>query len=354
MEKRIQELDVLRVLAMLFVITYHFGCEYAAAGLPFFNLFYLTPNYDFGNIAVTIFISMSGGLLYKKYGTIDNSNTPANSPLKTFYLKRAKAIYPSFWILNLYILFSIVRHLITDGNTFFMGHPLTLLLTVIGFDGYVKMFGVSTYAFCGDWFVGAIILLYLLYPLLAKCYHKFSTATLIVLAVLYALQYLLPAECTRVFSILPATLALKFCIGFFLIENLERLRNWHVALVAGIIFLAITFINIPGRINTDCLGTIAAFTLFAVAFYVAPYLLQIKAVSIPVQKLAVLSYCVFLVQHVAICWTQPAFIKIFEKLHWEFSAWNVTGLLVITLMAILFAAWILKKVSDKIVQKFWH
>ena len=54
MQKRIQELDVLRVFAMLFVITYHFGCEYAVAGLPFFNLFYLTPNYDFGNIAVTV------------------------------------------------------------------------------------------------------------------------------------------------------------------------------------------------------------------------------------------------------------------------------------------------------------
>ena len=354
MPKRIQELDVLRVLAMLFVITYHFGCEYAAAGLPFFKLLYLTPNYDFGNIAVTIFIALSGGLLYKKYGTLSGSNSPADNSFKTFYLKRAKAIYPSFWILNLYILFSIVRHLITDGNAFFMGHPLTLLLTVIGFDGYVKMFGVNTYAFCGDWFVGAIILLYLLYPLLAKCYHKFSSVTLLILIVLYALQYLIPAEYDRVFSILPATLALKFCIGFFLLENLERLRNWHVALVSGIIFSAITFINIPGRINTDCLGTIAAFALFAVAFYVAPYLLQFKTVSAPVQKLAVLSYCVFLVQHVGIIWAQTAFIKIFEKLHWDFSAWNVAGLLVITLIVILFTSWILKNVSDKIVQKFWH
>ena len=70
MQKRIQELDVLRVLAMLFVVTYHFALQYVAEGIPFFNLFCTTVNYDFGNIAVTLFIALSGGLLYKKYGTI--------------------------------------------------------------------------------------------------------------------------------------------------------------------------------------------------------------------------------------------------------------------------------------------
>ena len=60
----------MRVLAMFFVITYHFGCEYALARLPFVNLFCTTSNYDFGNIAVTIFIALSGGLLYKRYGVI--------------------------------------------------------------------------------------------------------------------------------------------------------------------------------------------------------------------------------------------------------------------------------------------
>ena len=344
MEKRIQELDVLRVLAMLFVITYHFGCEYAAAGLPFFNLFYLTPNYDFGNIAVTIFIALSGGLLYKKYGAVQE--------IKPFYLKRAKAIYPPFWILSLYIPLSIIRHLITDGNAFFMGSPLTLLLTVVGFDGYLKLFGVSTYAFCGDWFVGAIVLLYLLYPLLAKCYKKTHAGTLLTLAVLYALQYTLPAEYHSILSALPATLMFKFVIGFTLLENLERFKNWYVAVIAGVAFAAITFVNIPGRINADALGTFAAFALFAVVFYLAKYLLRLKTASTFIQKLAALSYCVFLVQHVGIVWAQAAFIKVFDKMHWDFSAWNVMGLLALTVVAIIAVAWVVKWASDKTVKIF--
>ena len=130
----------------------------------------------------------------------------------------------------------------------------------------------------------------------------------------------------------------------------ERFRNFRVALVAGILFLALSLINIPGRINTDCLGSVAAIALFAVVFYLSPRLLRFKAVSAPVQKLAALSYCVFLVQHVTIGWTQMAYIKVFDKMHLVFSAWNVTGLLLVTFLVILAVAWVLKWASDKIVK----
>ena len=140
---------------MVFVITYHFGCKYAEEGLSFFNFFYLTPNYDFGNIAVTIYLVLSGGLLYNRYGLISNANKtsdgdilrggskPSRTTLKEFYLKRAKVIYPPFWITCLYIPLSIVRHLLTDGNAFSTAHPLTLFLSVVGFDGYAKLFGIN-------------------------------------------------------------------------------------------------------------------------------------------------------------------------------------------------------------------
>ena len=163
---------------------------------------------------------------------------------------------------------------------------------------------------------------------------------------------MIPAEHDDVFSILPVTISLKFCVGFFLIENLERFRNFRVALVAGILFLALSLINIPGRINTDCLGSVAAIALFAVVFYLSPRLLRFKAVSAPVQKLAALSYCVFLVQHVTIGWAQMAYIKVFDKMHLEFSPWNVTALLALTFVAILLASWVLKRISDTIVKFF--
>jgi peptidoglycan/LPS O-acetylase OafA/YrhL len=203
----------------------------------------------------------------------------------------------------------------------------------------------------GDWFVGAIVMLYLLYPLLAKCYRNFPVVTLIVLAGLYASQFLLPAEHDGILSALPATLMFKFVIGFALIENLERFKDWRVAAVAGGSFAVLTFVDIPGRLNTDAIGTFASFALFAFLFYLAPQLLRFKAASVPIQKLATLSYCVFLVQHVGIVWVQGAFVKIFEKMHWSFTQWNVLALFACTLVIIVLVAWILKHVSDKLVQK---
>ena len=357
MQKRIQELDVLRVLAMLFVITYHFALQYDAENLPCFNLFCTAKNYDFGNIAVTIFIAISGGLLYKKYGSvIDEENSAENKTslrnrLKTFYIKRFKTIYPPFWILALYIPVTMIRHFMADGNAFFMGHPLKLLLTVVGFDGYIKTFGVDTYVFCGDWFVGAIVLLYLLFPLLSRCYRRCPFVTLSVLTVLYACQYMIPAEYDEVFGALPVTLSLKFCIGFALVGNLERLKNWRVALASALVFAVLTIVDIPGRIKTDCLGSIAAIALFVVMLYIAPHLFRLKAVVVLLPKMATLSYCVFLVQHVGIVWAQIAFIKIFEKMHWNFTEWNVLALLACTFLAITVAAWILKRISDWAVER---
>ncbi|SMG42489.1 acyltransferase [Fibrobacter sp. UWB13] len=349
MQKRIQELDVLRVLAMLFVVTYHFALQYVAEGIPCFNLFCTTVNYDFGNIAVTLFIALSGGLLYKKYGTIGFSEKGA---FKEFYIKRFKTIYPPFWILSLYIPLTMIRHFMADGNVFFMGHPLKLLFTIVGFDGYVRQYGVDTYVFCGDWFVGAIVLLYLLFPLLAKCYRHRPYLTLSTLAVLYSCQYLIPAEYDDVFGALPVTLSLKFCVGFMLVENLDRLKDLRLVLVSAVVFVVLTFVDIPGRINTDCLGTIAALALFVVVLYIAPFLLRFRTLRLPVQKLAKLSYCVFLVQHVGIVWAQMAFIKIFERMHWNFTEWNVMVLLCLTFAVIFLASWILKRISDTIVKFF--
>lgn len=341
---RIQELDVLRVVAMLFVITYHFGCEYSAQGIPFFNILFQTSNYDFGNIAVTIFIALSGGLLYKKYKSVSCGD------LKAFYVKRVKAIYPPFWILSLYIPLTMLRHLLTDGNVFFMGNPTKLLLTVIGFDGYVKMYGVETYAFCGDWFVGAIVLLYLLYPLLAAAYRRHPAILLLAATAAYAMQFLIPESYGLVLSVLPFTLALKFCLGFAIIENLDRFKDKRVILAAVIVFAVLSLVNIPGSLNTDFFGMVAAFALFVALFGIAPQLLKSPKASTVINKVAVLSYCVFLVQHVGIIWTQAAFVKIFEKLHWDFSAWKVAALLVFTLAIISVAAWILKLVSDRVVK----
>lgn len=346
MEKRIRELDVLRVLAMLFVITYHFGFEYASRGIPAFNFLRLTSNYDFGNVAVTIFLMLSGGLLYKKYGVVPKGS------LKEFFVKRAKSIYPPFWILNVYVLLSLVRHLVADGNPFYAGNPAKLLFTVLGFDGYAQTLGLETYFFCGEWFVGAIVFLYLLYPLLAKIYRCAPTAMMVVLLVAYGLQFALLGEHLGLVSIFPVTLILKFCLGFLFFEHLDAFKKMPVALGGLAVFGVGSFVDIPGVLNTDCLGTLSALGFFVFAFYASAYLLKFNIADVAVQKAARLSYCVFLVQHVVISWSMIVFLKVFEKMQIEVSSWGTFGLLWVTLLLILVAAWVLNEVSGWALRMF--
>lgn len=346
MEKRIGELDVLRVFAMLLVITFHYAAVYETLGISHFNFLCQTPNYDFGNVAVTIFFILSGGLLYKKYGCI------AKGSLKKFYIKRIKSIYPPFFILNLYIPIAMVRHWISDGNPFFAGHPAKLLLTLVGMDGYIQEFGVSTYFFCGEWFIGAIIILYVLYPLLAKLYKRFSLAMVLILVTLYASQFFFLGESIYMINIMPLTIILKFCLGFVLVEHLERFRKKIIPIVCFFILFFLTFVDVPGILNVDCFGFIASLCFFFVVFWGTPKLLKFNSGSELVKKLASLSYCVFLVHHVAISWCQMAYAIIFEKFQWHFSQWNVFALFFVTFTVILISAGSLKWVSDKLVKKW--
>lgn len=340
---RIFEFDIVRVLAMIWVVTYHFGCEYSfGPNAPILNFFCITPNFDFGNVAVTIFLMLSGALLYRKYG---NGNVGS---LSSFYFKRAKAIYPAFWIVNLYVLLAMVRHWVSEGNPFFAGNPLKLLLTITGFDGYANLFGIKSYYFCGEWFVGAIVLLYLLFPLLAWAYRKNKIALLVILAICYGLQFVSPNSWEWTISAFPATLALKFVLGFLLMDFFQRLRYFAVQWVSLAVFLVLCLVNIPGGFyKNDLLGFVAGIAAFLAVLNFGSLIKETSIVGKSVSKLAPITYCVFLIQHVCINWMQIGFVKVLGKPVVSFSSEICLGLLSVTFIAILLAAYVLKLVSDK-------
>lgn len=346
---RIVEFDIIRVIAMFWVITYHFGCEYQKAMHPVLNFFYTTPNFDFGNVAVTLFLCLSGALLYRKYRDSGIGN------LGHFYASRVRVIYPPFWILNIYVIFTMVRHAIAGGSPFFAGNPLKLLLTLAGFDGYVSMFGFDNYFFCGEWFIGAIVFLYLVFPVLLNFYKKSPRVMLAILALCYALQYTLPSSfgnvgIESVFSILPCTLLLKFTLGFALMDMLPHFKSPKFGFPALALAIALLFVNIPGALNFDCLGSIEAILIFAVIAWCGGTFIKSEQTSKAVTFLASVSYCVFLIQHVAIVWLQMLFTKVLDRMGIFFSTGIDFALLVITAIITIIAAWCLKKISDWVTQ----
>lgn len=344
---RIPEFDIVRVLAMFWVVTYHFGMEYrdSVSGAPLLNFFCVTPNFDFGNVSVTMFLVLSGALLYRKYKDCNIGN------LGHFYKARARAIYPPFWIMNLYVVLTMVRHLFSDGSPFYAGNPLKLLLTVSGFDGYVQMFGFRNYYFCGEWFVGAILILYLLFPTLAWLYKKCPKFLFAILTTAYFLQFLLPKNLNEIFSILPCTLMLKFALGFLLVEFYSKLQKPFIGGIAFLLFVLLCLVDIPGLLKTDFLGTLAGLLLFVAILGLGGFVrgASQKVVSF----LAPISYCVFLIQHIAIVWLQIVFIKIIERLGFALNGLSAFALLVATFILIVAVAWCLKIAADKLTARVW-
>lgn len=88
------------------------------------------------------------------------------------------------WLFLYYKQVCGVKHLFYNGN------PKYLLLTLFGMDGYMSYRYTPNYYFIGEWFLGALILLYLCYPLLTWCMEHAKILTTLVLLGGFASLYL--------------------------------------------------------------------------------------------------------------------------------------------------------------------
>ncbi len=344
-QPRVLAFDIIRVVAMFWVVTFHFGYAYKELTSRVFNFFCYAKNFDFGNVAVTLFFALSGLLLYNRYGQRDNLS------LRNFFVRRSMKIYPPFWLMNLYIVFTMARHWLAEGNPFFLGNPLKLLLTVLGIDGLAQAYGFQTYFFGGEWFIGAILLLYLLFPCLAAAYRRKPGLLLEVLLVGYTLQFLLPIDLDYYMNILPFTLVLKFVFGFVLAGSLEKMKNKVFLGSCFALAVLLLAIDIPGILKADFLGFVFALTIFPLLLFCGHLGEKSSFLHSVIGWLAAISYPAFLVQHVVIKWMQLLFQKVFGLWGMEFDAWVCFGLLWITFAVILVAALVLKWVTDKLVNR---
>ena len=119
-----------------------------------FKFLYRTANSSFGFIYVTSFFCISGAVLFYNY--------PKIISLKSFYFKRWKSIFPSYYICFSYF---YLRNAFNFHKIFYRGHWTKLFFTLIGLDGYLS-YRIDTYYLVGEWFLGAIIIIYIFYPLL--------------------------------------------------------------------------------------------------------------------------------------------------------------------------------------------
>ena len=149
-KQKIQGIIFARACCCIGIVINHYFCHSKGN----FKILYNTANSSFGFMFVTSFFCISGVVLYYNY--------PKIKSVKRFYFKRWKSIYPSYYICFLYF---FLRTAFNLKKLFFKGHWSKIFLTLIGMDGYLS-YRIRTYYLIGEWFLGAIIIIYILYPLI--------------------------------------------------------------------------------------------------------------------------------------------------------------------------------------------
>ena len=154
--KSLPEIIFTRACCSIGILIFHYFCHSKGN----FKFLFRTANSNWGFMFVTTFFSISGTVLYYNYPKITST--------KRFYFKRWKSIFPSYYICFFYF---YLKNVFKFHKLFYKGHWSKLFLTLFGMDGYLS-YRINSYYLIGEWFLGAIIIIYFLYPFLSWLMNK--------------------------------------------------------------------------------------------------------------------------------------------------------------------------------------
>lgn len=286
-EARCYSLDFIRSASLFLIILFHYNVQVISSGKTYAVIGWVNSrNIDMGQLGVGIFTILSGYSLMM-------SAQKKNFSILDFYKRRLVRIFPSFYIAYMTSLIIIV---IINGGITFQASPLTFILTLIGFDGYLN-YKVPTFYLVGEWFLGAIISLYILFPFLRKAVLKlkhFSMLFFILISYFnhkfYSYFYDIDEWC-NVFSLL-----ILFCYGIY--ANLySSHRNLSFNIITLIMCLPFIIYPVSDYIMIFKFAfCISIFSLTLIIVNILPSFLKPSFIS----NIAGSGFQIFLVHHIII------------------------------------------------------
>ncbi len=322
MKEKLHNIEFIRSLAAIGIICFHYACT--TIGEYKFMLAF--ANGSWGDIFVIIFFALSGGLLYL-------NDKEISSP-KEFYYKRFKAIFPSFYIA--WLIFFLENVIKT--KTFFYNSsasPFSLILTVGGVDGYFN-YVAPNYYILGEWFLGAIIILYVIYPLLLKgMTQKFFLTTIIILSTFLSINFY------NVFLINPFrnvfTCIFPFYLGMILFKYKNLLDNIIIFLISMIAVIIMSLWTVPLKYGI-IIEEIYGIALFIVLYNLGKIVVKFKLFERIFDFIGGISFQIFLLQHIIIARILRFCNSIDLIDYWK--------MLCLTILITIASAYVLKRISN--------
>ena len=292
--------------------------------------FFLENRLYLGSIGVSLFFMLSGVTLMMTYKQGD---------LKRYYGKRIQNIFPMFWIA--YAIAFAFDFLRWKGMS--IANIKLWFFSLIGMDGYLGCMGLIGMDFykLGEWFLGCLLLLYLIFPLLHYGVEKSPIFTTIFVFSGYAL-YMLGShfwgwkfDDKLFFLRIP-----ELILGMLFVKYDLRNKPKRLLAITGLAaWLAIILRKI-----LDPLTLLIGVCVFLFALLVCiGEKINNASLKETLTKLAGLTYPVFLVHH----WLIDRMVIGFDLAN--MNKRTVAMLFVIYIVLSFFLAYQLKRYSDKLV-----
>lgn len=334
-KERLFYLDFVRALAAVSIVITHYNAIFLYANPSITNCYVLDAhvfNIYIGSFGVSLFLIISGAALAYVYDGKIN--------LKIFYWKRWKTLYPMFWIAYLVAFCYVYVYKGAWSTT--QVPKWHILYSLIGMDGYLAEV-TSTFYMLGEWFLGFIVIFYLLFPALKWLMDRHPIALAIVVMAFYVylqVDYKIPFTSSK--NLLVRLPELLF--GMYFIKYSKKV-NLPVAVASLVVLIGNAVIK-PGfseDIQTTYIG-IAAF-LFLV--YISRFVQNSNMIEKVCTWLSKYSYAIFLVHHIVIWYVMMTF-DLYAITHLEsYLIFFGLGVVIAILSKILFETdqWLEKQVA---------
>ena len=309
-----------RACCCLGIVIFHYFCHSKGK----FKLLLLTANSTFGFMFVTSFFCISGVVLYYNYPKIQS--------LKRFYYKRWKSILLPYYICFIYF---FLRTAFNSHKLFYKGNWIRIFITLTGLDGYLSL-KIKTYYLIGEWFLGAIIIIYIIYPIIL---FQVSKNNIIINNVIICLFYFLMYK--KINFSYPKTTNIITCItSFYFGMEALRFKNFYLTNKKSFIiscFLLILLCTIKIKINIDIIiFQIQGFSLFIILYQIGLYVMETKW-NLLFNEISNLSYGIFLFHHKIIV----DILSLYNPIEWH--------VIILLLLIIIFLTIICAKIHSMVV-----
>lgn len=278
--KHLPGLDLIRVFGILVVVFYHYQVETAVRGLCPAD--FLPAMEPLVQVAVYTMTLLSGSCLCWQEKSRSWS-------MKRYLWGRFLAIYPLFWLCFFPIF--IYSDIICGNNEGVA--PWKLLLSIVGVDGYFQSFTPTFYKI-GEWYLGCILFLYAVFPVLWRMIRRRGVVFAAVGALFAWLACCFVENPGQLYPTLIGQLPLFF-MGIFLGGCLPSL--WIPGILAGMTTLVLYGLGCPEY----WIVTAASVGVFVMVFYLGQLLLFCGPfLQKALHWLSRRCFGVFLVHHLAI------------------------------------------------------